>query len=86
MHPGTDETHEDAPRSAGSGCERGAEEVEHVLETLLEHLLGERVVVEQPAEERRVGEVAQQRAVPGEQQLLGVVACGTCLASISRAK
>ena len=33
----------------------------------------ERVDVEQPAEERGVGEVAEQGAVPGDQQLLGVL-------------
>ena len=43
-----------------------------VLEAGLEHLLGERVATEQPLDEGQVAEVAQEGAVAGEQELLGI--------------
>src|SRR5690606_35976893 len=59
---------------ARGGLERRAEEGPHVFEAGLEELLVERVGAEQALDERQVAEVAEQRAVAGEQQLGRILA------------
>src|SRR5688500_1332683 len=54
--------------------ESHSEEGRDVRAALRERGLVERLGVEQALEEGRTGEVAEQRAVPGEEQLLGIVA------------
>jgi predicted MFS family arabinose efflux permease len=56
-----------------SGFERGSKELANVLEPLVERPLGEGVAVEKPDEERHIAEVAQEGAVAGDDELLGVL-------------
>src|SRR5688500_153497 len=62
------------PVSAGAGDQGGVEERQHVVEALRQRVALERITIEQAAEERSVGEVAEQRAVAGDEQLLGILA------------
>ena len=58
-------------RGGFEGCsEQGAD----VVETCFQGGIGHRVTVEQAGDQGHVGEVRQQRAITGEQQLLGIVA------------
>lgn len=57
----------------GSGLESGAKKLTDVLEPFVEGRLGERIAIEEPHEEGNVAEVAEQGAVAGDDELLGVV-------------
>src|SRR5690606_10995458 len=59
---------------AGSAQECGPEELHDVLLASREGVRGERCDVEQTLEERLVGEVAEQRSVPRDEELSSVLA------------